>query len=104
MSNSEQINNTSYYQLPCGKFLEDFIFFKGLNFNMGSALKYIWRAGKKDGESKEKDSAKAEHYIRFEAKCQGYCYLDGKEDEKGIAMIRKYVEQLIDEAERWDGQ
>lgn len=33
MASATQINNTSYYRLPCGFFLEDFIYEKGLNFN-----------------------------------------------------------------------
>ena len=37
--NSNQIDNTSYYKLPCGKYLEDFIWSKRLSFALGSALK-----------------------------------------------------------------
>ena len=48
--NNEQIDNTSYYRLPSGRQLEDFIAEHGLKFAEGSALKYLWRAGKKDGE------------------------------------------------------
>ena len=66
--NNEQIDNTDYYRLPSGRQLEDFIADHGLKFAEGSALKYLWRAGKKDGESAEKDRAKAEHFIRFIAK------------------------------------
>jgi hypothetical protein len=51
--------------LPSGKQLEDFIHYKKLSFAEGSAVKYLWRAGKKDGESKEKDLKKAEHYLKF---------------------------------------
>jgi hypothetical protein len=67
MKNNNQIDNTSYYTLPSGRQLEDFIYAECLNFAAGSALKYLWRAGKKDGESKEKDMKKARHYIRFVA-------------------------------------
>ena len=66
--NNEQIDNTDYYRLPSGRQLEDFIAEKRLSFAEGSALKYLYRAGKKDGESAEKDRAKAEHYIRFIAR------------------------------------
>ena len=62
MKNNNQIDNTSYYTLPSGKQLEDFIHTKNLTFGAGSALKYLWRAGKKDGESREKDISKAEWY------------------------------------------
>ena len=63
--NNEQIDNTDYYRLPSGRQLEDFIAERHLSFAEGSALKYLYRAGKKDGESAEKDRAKAEHYIHF---------------------------------------
>lgn len=66
--NNEQIDNTDYYRLPSGRQLEDFIAERNLSFAEGSALKYLFRAGKKDGESTEKDRAKAEHYIRFIAR------------------------------------
>lgn len=63
--NNEQINNTDYYRLPCGKYLEDYIWKKRLSFAYGSALKYKYRAGKKDGESKEKDLLKYNHYVDY---------------------------------------
>ncbi len=91
MASSAQIDNTSYYLLPCGLYLEDFIYAKRLNFNMGSALKYLWRAGYKDGESLEKDLSKAEHYIRFEAKCRGVDY----------DVVDWEVKDLLEEAYRW---
>lgn len=65
--NNTQIDRTSYYALPSGRQLEDFIADRNLSFAMGSALKYLWRAGKKDGESREKDLAKAEHYVKFKS-------------------------------------
>ena len=101
MANNTQINKTSYYQLPCGMFLEDFIYSKGLNFNMGSALKYKWRAGHKDGESQEKDLAKCEHYICFEAECR-------RSDRTSFSVIdtdivRYEIELLMQEAMYWKG-
>lgn len=33
------------------------------NFNVGNALKYLWRAGRKDGESTSKDLRKAVWYL-----------------------------------------
>ncbi len=68
MGNNEQIDKTSYYVLPSGRQLEDFIFDWDLDFATGSALKYLWRAGRKDGECAAKDKAKAEHFIRFIAR------------------------------------
>jgi hypothetical protein len=38
----------------------------GLNFNLGNALKYIARAGKKDSETRERDLGKAISYITRE--------------------------------------
>ena len=66
--NNEQIDNTNYYRLPSGRQLEDFISERRLSFAEGSALKYLYRAGQKDGEPAEKDRAKAEHFIRFIAR------------------------------------
>lgn len=91
MKNSEVINQPNYYLLPSGSHLEDFIYEKKLNFNMGSALKYLWRAGYKDGESEEKDLKKAEHYIKFEAKCRGV-------EE---AVVDDDVKSLLEEAYIW---
>ena len=70
--NSAQIDNTDYYRLPCGRYLEDFIAWKRLDFAEGLALKYRWRAGKKDGETAEKDMAKMAHYARFIADLPPY--------------------------------
>lgn len=69
--NNEQIDKTSYYELPGGGQLEDFIAEYELSFGIGSALKYLFRAGNKDGESVEKDRAKARHFIEFEARRAG---------------------------------
>lgn len=44
----------------------DLINAQDLNFNLGNVVKYVCRAGKKDGESKEKDLKKALDYINFE--------------------------------------
>lgn len=94
MKNSEVINQPDYYQLPCGRPLEDFIYAKGLNFNMGSAVKYRWRAGHKDGESKEKDLAKCEHYVKLEAKNRKVFWTN----------VNAEVCGLIIEAIDWDGE
>lgn len=37
-----------------------------LNFNLGNVIKYILRAGKKEGEEKEKDLNKAMFYLKRE--------------------------------------
>lgn len=38
----------------------------GLNFNLGNAVKYLSRAGRKEGSSFEEDLKKAKQYIEFE--------------------------------------
>lgn len=37
-----------------------------LNFNLGNVVKYVLRAGKKQGEEKEKDLNKALFYLKRE--------------------------------------
>ena len=44
----------------------DFIRDQGLNYHMGCAVKYITRAGRKDGASKVSDLKKAIHYLQNE--------------------------------------
>lgn len=39
-----------------------------LNFNLGNVIKYVLRAGKKQGEEKEKDLNKALFYVSREIK------------------------------------
>ena len=89
--NNEQIDNTSYYKLPCGRNLEDFIYEQRLDFSSGSALKYLWRAGKKDGESTSKDMDKCMHYCKFIAK-KSCCSTEKVLDE---------VRSLRDKAMTW---
>lgn len=38
----------------------------GLNFDLGNAVKYIARAGRKEGEEAIKDLTKAKTYLEFE--------------------------------------
>ena len=92
--NNEQIDNTDYYRLPCGRYLEDFIYYRRLSFADGSALKYMWRAGKKDGESRVKDMAKCVHYVNFIVlnECSSY------------VRVYDYIEALCKEASEWDGK
>lgn len=91
--NNNQIDNTSYYALPCGRQLEDFIWYKKLDFHIGSALKYKWRAGYKDGESFGKDYKKIMHYVRFVV----------VRTNKSVEEVEQYVESLYNEALEWDG-
>lgn len=95
MKNSEIINDPDYYRLPCGKYLEEFIAYKGLDFMTGSAVKYMWRAGKKYGESDNKDMNKCGHYEKFKAKWLG---VFSQED------IHQEIVELVEEARNWDGE
>ena len=62
-STDVEIDNTSYYRLPNGRYLEEFIMYENLNFAEGNALKYLYRAGKKPNEPRTVALAKAAHYI-----------------------------------------
>lgn len=57
--------NVSHYQ---GVGIEpiDYINSHNFNFNLGNAIKYISRCGKKEGESITKDLQKAIDYLNFE--------------------------------------
>lgn len=62
---------------------------------MGSALKYKWRAGYKDGESHEKDSLKAQHYITFETQCRK------KQNPSDTSNVEQEINTLLEEAHYW---
>lgn len=105
--NNNQVNNTSYYMLPSGDQLEDFIEAMGMGFAKGSAVKYLWRAGKKDGESADKDKAKAEHYIKFLARVcpQGLPIVRRADDPQDytddMLYWRHAVYDLVEKAKTW---
>ena len=66
MSNN-QVENPSHYN--SGKIeVIDFIEDQNLNFNLGNAVKYISRAGKKDPKKFREDLEKAIWYINRELK------------------------------------
>ena len=94
--NNEQIDDTDYYRLPSGRQLEDFISERRLSFAEGSALKYLYRAGKKDGESAEKDRAKARHFTRFIARYE--CV-----DELSVHMFLGNLLRLVNSDYKTDG-
>lgn len=92
--NNNQIDNTSYYRLPCGLQLEDFIWWERLDFATGSALKYRFRAGYKDGESAGKDLAKMNHYTAFLASRTAF----------GQDWHIQHIEDLYQKAMNWNGK
>lgn len=65
---TEKKNNTtpSHYQGSTQPI--DLINAQNLNFNLGNVVKYVCRAGKKQGESNLKDLEKAKDYINYEIK------------------------------------
>jgi hypothetical protein len=92
MASNEQIDKTSYYKLPCGLYLEDFIEHEHLDFKWGCAVKYKYRAGKKDGETEEKDLNKCYHYVNEIAA------REAMEHE----LVYQTVCAYVDEALNWD--
>lgn len=59
-----------YRKHPSG--IECWTIAEGFNFNLGNAIKYIWRAGLKPNEDYVKDLAKAISYLEREvdSKCK----------------------------------
>ncbi len=53
--------NPDHYKLPCGIEANDVT--KHFGFNEGNVIKYVWRAGKKDGEDRLTDLRKALWYL-----------------------------------------
>lgn len=60
----EKINQPNHYQGKGGLYAQDVIEAFDLNFSLGSAVKYILRAGKKPGEKFEEDLAKAIQFLQ----------------------------------------
>lgn len=64
-----QINHPEYYR-NSGIEAIDFIEAHSLNFNLGNVIKYITRAGRKDGEDSLTALRKAQWYLEREIKHQ----------------------------------
>lgn len=65
---TDKINPPHYRQHPSG--VECITITEHMNFNLGNAIKYIWRAGLKSKNALE-DLQKAEWYIQREIKRLG---------------------------------
>lgn len=65
MNMADMINQPPHY-LACRPQVEPIDLTESLSFNLGNAIKYISRAGKKDGSSFEQDLRKAVYYLRRE--------------------------------------
>lgn len=62
---NDSVNSPAHYT-DGGIETIDFIEAKGLNYNLGNAVKYISRAGKKDPDKVIEDLRKAEWYLTRE--------------------------------------
>jgi hypothetical protein len=60
----EEVSHPDHYQLPGGIEVLDIV--EGMSFNLGNAVKYLLRAGKKPGVPMETDLKKAVFYIQRE--------------------------------------
>ena len=64
-ADTETVNHPAHYnQHPAGIECIDVV--EAFNFNLGNAIKYLWRAGLKPGTSTLEDLSKAAWYIRRE--------------------------------------
>ena len=67
MSDYEKVEHPDHYQSENIEAIDVIEAFE-LNFSLGSAVKYILRAGKKPSETAEEDLSKAVWYIQREIK------------------------------------
>lgn len=69
-SKKENVNHPDHYKVQDGDGNEleciDLIEMLGLGFNTGNALKYLWRAGRKDPGKVKEDLKKAVFYLTRE--------------------------------------
>lgn len=64
---SEQVDHPTHYnEHPSG--VECITIVEHMNFNLGNAVKYIWRAGLKPGVDNTLDLQKAKWYLERELK------------------------------------
>lgn len=66
----DKTNPTHYTQHPSGVECIDII--EHMHFNLGNAIKYIWRADLKHDDNGELDLRKAAWYINRELKRRGF--------------------------------
>lgn len=60
----EEVDHPNHYQLPGGIEVLDIV--EDMSFNLGNAIKYVLRAGKKPGVPLETDLQKAVFYLQRE--------------------------------------
>lgn len=66
-----------------------------LNFPLGSVLKYVYRAGKKDGELDVTDLKKARQYLDFEIADREKKQEQDREDAKNVFAVAAKMETNI---------
>ena len=64
LNETDSIRPKHYNSHPSG--VECIQIVQHYNFNVGNAIKYLWRQGLKDSEPSERDLKKAIQYIQFE--------------------------------------
>lgn len=72
MTEHDPVNHPSHYTdgpacPACGATIECITVVQRMNFNVGNAVKYLWRAGKKDPKKHIEDLRKAAWYATKEA-------------------------------------
>jgi len=72
-----------------------------LSFNLGNALKYVWRAGKKDPEKRQEDLDKARWYIDREER-----HLEVVQSHEIIqpgseGVVRYLARKVVDQEQAW---
>lgn len=83
---AETVDHPAHYnQHPAGIECIDVV--EAFNFNLGNAIKYIWRAGLKPGTTTLEDLSKAAWYIRREI----------ERIEKEQALLRERVARFANE-------
>lgn len=75
---NQQLHPKHYNMHPSG--IECIEVVQHHNFNVGNAMKYLWRVGLKEGENEIKELEKARNYIDFEI--DRIKKFEGKENER----------------------
>ena len=71
----------------------DIIYALKLGFNLGNAVKYIFRAGKKDGNSFHQDIKKAIDYLKKELE-DSTEYYNGSKDNIGASVLYANINDI----------
>jgi hypothetical protein len=89
---SDPVNHPDHYNngpskcANCGETIEAIQVTEQMNFNLGNAVKYVWRAGKK-GDRLE-DLKKAAWYLNREIQ-----RLEGEQVDKAVEVLKKQADE-----------